>query len=366
MTERFQSRKFFPIPGWLRGYPEDWLHADVIAGLTSAAVVIPKAMAYATIAGLPVQIGVYTALVPAVVYALLGTSRPLSVSTTTTLAILTAAALGNVAPSGDTSALIAASATLSVLVGTMLVLAFALRLGFVADFISEPVLTGFKSAIGLIIVVDQLPKLLGIHIEKSGFFRDIVAIVQHLPTASILTVLLAIFLLVLIFGLQRFRPNAPVPLIAVGIAIIASFFLSLGERGVATVGEIPRALPDIVLPRTNLLLTLWPAAAAIALMSFTELIAAARAFGGSDEPRPHPNQELLALGAANIAGGLLSAMPSGGGTTQTAVNQHAGARTQVAGTHYGRRCPSRTLGVGAPCQLYAAGSACRCRRGLLR
>ena len=225
MTERFQSRKFFPIPGWLRGYPEDWLHADVIAGLTSAAVVIPKAMAYATIAGLPVRIGVYTALVPAVVYALLGTSRPLSVSTTTTLAILTAAALGNVAPSGDTSALIAASATLSVLVGTMLVLAFALRLGFVADFISEPVLTGFKSAIGLIIVVDQLPKLLGIHIEKSGFFRDIVAIVQHLPTASILTVLLAIFLLVLIFGLQRFRPNAPVPLIAVGIAIIASFFL---------------------------------------------------------------------------------------------------------------------------------------------
>src|SRR3954471_9670811 len=136
------------------------LQLDILAGLTAAAVVVPKALAYATIAGLPVQVGLYTASVPMVIYALLGTSRPLSVSTTTTLAILTGAELGRVVPGGGAD-LIAASATLAVLVGVLLLLASALRLGFVANFISEPVLTGFKSGIGLVIVVDQIPKLLG-------------------------------------------------------------------------------------------------------------------------------------------------------------------------------------------------------------
>ena len=259
-----------PIFDWARSYPADWLRGDVVAGLTAAAVVVPKAMAYATIAGLPVQIGIYTVLVPTAVYALFGTSRPLSVSTTTTLAVLTATALGTVVPSAETATLIAASATLAVLVGGILVLAFALRMGFVADFISEPVLTGFKSAIGLVIVVDQLPKLLGIHIEKSGFFRDIIAVLHQLPATSIPTLLLALFLLVLIFGLERYLPRAPAPLIAVGIAIAATALLDLGNWGVATVGDIPPSLPSLTLPQTDLFLTLWPAAAGIALMSFTE------------------------------------------------------------------------------------------------
>src|SRR5262247_3962262 len=138
----------FPILEWLRGYQTDWLRPDIIAGLTAAAVVIPKAMAYATIAGLPVQVGLYTVFVPMIVYALLGTSRPLSFSTTTTIAILAAAELARAAPNATVGELIAASATLSVMVGAMLVVAFALRLGFVANFISEPVLTGFKSGIG--------------------------------------------------------------------------------------------------------------------------------------------------------------------------------------------------------------------------
>jgi MFS superfamily sulfate permease-like transporter len=160
-----------PSIAWLRQYPRDWLRPDILAGLTAAAVVIPKAMAYATIAGLPLQVGLYTAFVPMVVYALLGTSRPLSVSTTTTIAILAAAELGRAAPGGDAGQLIVASATLAILVGALLVAAAVLRLGFVANFISEPVLTGFKSGIGLVIVVDQIPKLLGVHIEKAGFFR---------------------------------------------------------------------------------------------------------------------------------------------------------------------------------------------------
>lgn len=320
------------IPGvsWLRQYPRAWLRTDVTAGLTAAAVVIPKAMAFATIAGLPLQVGLFTVFVPMVIYALLGTSRPLSVSTTTTLAILAAAELGEVVPSGGAAELLAAGATLAVLVGAMLVLASVLRLGFVANFISEPVLVGFKSGIALVIVVDQIPKLLGIHVPKAGFFRDIFAIVQHLPQTSMATLLLAAALFILIFGLERFVPRAPAPLVAVAVAIAVVALFGLQDAGVSVVGSIPRGLPGLVWPQWDLVVHMWPAAAGIALMSFTESIAAARAFGERGEPRPVPNRELLALGAANIAGGLFGAMPAGGGTTQTAVNRRAGARSQLA------------------------------------
>jgi len=330
MTPARGIRDWIPALDWMRGYRREWLRGDVVAGLTAAAIVLPKAMAYATIADLPVQIGLYTALVPMVVYALLGTSRPLSVSTTTTIAILTAAELGEIAPDGDPATLIAASAALAMLVGAMLVLAFALRLGFVADFISEPVLVGFKSGIGLVIVVDQLPKLLGVHISKAGFFRDIAAVIGQLPATSIVTLALALAILLLIYLLERFAPRLPVPLVAIAAAIAVTVLLHLPAAGVAIVGAIPRGLPTPALPNVDLLLKLWPAAAGIALMSFTETIAAGRAFNARGEPRPQANQELLALGLANAAGSLFGAMPAGGGTSQTAVNRHAGAHTQAA------------------------------------
>jgi SulP family sulfate permease len=302
---------------------------DILAGLTAAAVVVPKALAYATIAGLPVQIGLYTASVPMAVYALLGTSRVLSVSTTTTIAILTGAELGRVAPGGGPE-LVTASATLAVLVGVLLLLASAIRLGFVANFISEPVLTGFKSGIGLVIVVDQIPKLLGLHIDKAGFFRDILSIVRHLPETSLATLVLAVLMLVLIFLIEKFAHHAPAPLIAIGAAIAASAFLGLDKAGVAVIGAVPGGLPGLVRPRFDIMWEMWPAAAGIALMSFTEGIAAARAFAIPGERRPEPNRELLATGVANVAGGLFGAMPGGGGTTQTAVNRKAGAQSQVA------------------------------------
>ena len=163
------------------------LRADVVAGLTTAAVVVPKAMAYATIAGLPLQVGLYTAFAPMIVYALLGTSRVLNVSSTTTLAILTGTQLGLTVADGDPAKLAAAAAALTALVGALLLAAGVLRLGFVANFISAPVLTGFKTGIGLVIVLDQLPKLLGIHVAKQGFFRDFAAVAAHLPETSLAT-----------------------------------------------------------------------------------------------------------------------------------------------------------------------------------
>jgi len=166
----------FPIFEWMREYQKDWLRLDVVAGLTAAAVVIPKAMAYATIAGLPVQVGIYTAFLPLIIYALLGTSRVLSVSTTATLAILVGAQLSEVVPGADPASLLKASVMLTVLVGGVLVLASLLRLGFIANFISEPVLIGFKAGIGLVIVLDQVPKILGIHFHKGSFIQNVVSI----------------------------------------------------------------------------------------------------------------------------------------------------------------------------------------------
>jgi high affinity sulfate transporter 1 len=325
------TKRAWVVADWLPGYAREWLRPDLVAGLTAAAVVIPKAMAYATIAGLPLQVGLYTAFVPMVVYALLGTSRPLSMSTTTTIAILAAAALGRTVPHGTPADLLAAGATLAMLVGACLVLACALRLGFIANFISEPVLTGFKSGIGLVIVIDQIPKLLGIHVEKTGFFSDILAIFGHIPDASLATVLLVLLLLGLIFGMERVLPRAPTPLVAVAVAIAASALFGLHDLGVATVGSVPGGPPPLVWPRLLLVEALWPAAAGIALMSFTETIAAARAFRAPGEPPLLPNRELLAVGLANVGGGFSGAMPAGGGTTQTAVNRRAGARTQLAG-----------------------------------
>ncbi len=325
------STKFrIPVLEWIPDYQKEWIRWDVIAGLTAAAVVIPKAMAYATIAGLPVQVGLYTAFLPMVIYALLGTSRPLSVSTTTTLAILAAAELGEAVPDGNPASLLTASATLTLLVGVVLLLAALLRLGFVANFISEPVLIGFKAGIGLVIVLDQVPKLLGIHFQKGTFFHNILAIIKGLPDASIATVLVGAAMVGTLLALEHWFRRVPAPLVAVGCGIVAMKLFDLQAYGVRTVGQVPTGLPSLTPPDFSLVTELWPAAVGIALMSFTETIAAGRAFAASGEPTPQPNRELLATGLANAGGALLGAMPGGGGTTQTAVNRLAGARTQAA------------------------------------
>jgi high affinity sulfate transporter 1 len=318
------------VAPWLSGYQRPWFKADLVAGLTAAAIVIPKAMAYATIAGIPVQVGLYTAFVPMVVYALLGTSSVLSVSSTTTIAILSAAALGEVTQANPQASLAGATATLCVLVGAILVVARIFRLGYVANFISDPVLTGFKAGIGLVIVVDQVPKLLGIHIHKEGFFHDVLSIFGHVPETSILTLMVAVCTFAVIFVIERFVPRAPAPLVAVAGGVAAAVALGLEQQGVSLVGAIPGGLPAVTMPDLSLALALWPAAAGIALMSFTETITSGRAFSRPGEARPDSNQELVAVGAGNIVGGFFGAMPSGGGTSQTNVNLQAGARTQVA------------------------------------
>jgi high affinity sulfate transporter 1 len=310
--------------------PAAGLRLDLVAGLTAAAVVLPKAMAYATVAGLPVAVGLYTALVPMAIYALLGTSRVLSVSSTTTLAILAGTQLGLAVPDGDPARLVTATATLTLLVGAALIAARLLRLGFVANFISSPVLTGFKAGIGLVIVLDQLPKLLGIHITKHGFFLDVVSVARNVPETSIATLLVALATFAVLIAMERFWPRAPAPLVAVGGGIAAAWYFGLQQMGVSIVGVIPQGFSSLSLPDVALVEMLLPGALGIALMSFTESIAAARAFARPDDPPVNANRELLATGAANMAGALFGVMPAGGGTSQTAVVRAAGGQSQVA------------------------------------
>jgi len=314
-----------PAFEWLRSYQGAWLRADVVAGLTAGAIVIPKAMAYATIAAIPLQAGLYTAFLPMVVYAVLGTSSVLSLSTTTTIAILTGAAIG-----GSSADPVAATATLAILVGAILLVARVFRLGFLTNFISDPVLTGFKAGVGLVIVVDQAPKLLGIKIHKENFFADVWAILTHLQDTKATTLMVALGTFAVIFVFERFFKRAPAPLMAIGLGTAASAYFALNASGVSVVGDIPGGFPNLTLPHAQLALEMWPAAAGIALMSFTETITSARAFAPRGSPRPDSNQELVAVGAGNIVGGLFGAMPTGGGTSQTNVNVQAGAKTQAA------------------------------------
>ena len=202
----------------------------------------PKSDGVCEIAGLPVEVGLYTALVPMAVYAVLGSSRPLSVSTTTTIAILTGAELTQVAPGADAVLLLKVTSTLALLVGVILVVASILKLGFIANFISDPVLAGFKAGIGLVIVVDQLPKLLGIHIGREPFFRTLLLIMRHISETSFPTLILALITLAIVVGVEKWLPRVPAVLLALATAIACFSLLRLQQAGVEAVGVVPAGL----------------------------------------------------------------------------------------------------------------------------
>ena len=323
-------KKYIPILGWLPAYRSTWLRHDLLAGLTTAAVVIPQSMAYATLAGLPVEVGLYASLTPMVVYALLGTSRVLSVSVTSTISLLTASVLAASVSTADSSEILVAAGTLAVLVGILLILAGIFRLGFLANFISAPVLAGFKAGIGVVIFVGQIGKALGFSVPKGKFVETLLNTFRGLGDANSAAILITLLVLAILVVLPRFNRRIPAALLAVAAGILAAFLLNQAGMGVKLVGTIPSGLPSFQLPDSNLFKALLPGALGIALMSFIESIAAAHAFAEQADPMVGANQELLALGAANIVGGFFQAYPGGGGTSQTAVNKASGAKTQAA------------------------------------
>ena len=300
-------QKYIPILGWLPAYRSAWLRHDLLAGLTTAAVVIPQAMAYAALAGLPVEVGLYASLTPMVVYALLGTSRVLSVSVTSTISLLTATVLAASVSTTDSGDILVAAGTLAILVGLSLILAGIFRLGFLANFISVPVLAGFKAGIGVVILVGQIGKALGFSVPKGGFVKTLVGTIQSMDDVNWAAILVTLLVLAILGLLPRFNRRFPAALLAVAVGILAAFLLNQAGTGVKLVGNIPSGLPSFQLPDWNLLMALLPGALGIALISFIESIAAARAFAEQADPMVDANQELIAVGAANVAGGFFQA-----------------------------------------------------------
>jgi high affinity sulfate transporter 1 len=319
-----------PLPGWLRSYPRAWLRRDLVSGLTAAAVVIPNAMAYAVIAGLTVEVGLYTALAAMLAYPLLGTSRPLSVSTTSAIAMLTATQVALAASGGVQASPAAIAATLALLVGGILVLARLLRLGFLANFISFPVLVGFKAGVGLVIIIGQLKSVLGIQIASRTALGTVAELPGRLAQTHWPTLLVALAGIGLLLGLRRRFPKFPAPLAVVVLSIAAAAGFGLASFGIKPVGTMPSGLPALALPDLATAALLWPGALGIALMSFAESVAAARAFAQRQDRPVDANRELLALGAANLAAAFAGGMPAGGGASQTAITDASGARSQMA------------------------------------
>ena len=320
------------IAPWRRGYERAWLSKDLVAGLAAGAVVIPQAMAYSTIAGLPVEVGMYTCMVPMLVYALLGGSRSISVSTTSTIAVLTASTLlaagiaaGSEDPSGDL-------AMLTLLVGAILLAARLLRLATLIDNISDATLTGVKVGVGLTVATGQLPKLLGIPGDPGAdsFFANLDAVVDQLDDVSWATVLFSAATLVVLFGIRRFLPGVPAPLVAVAGGILLVAVASIDEHGVALIDPVPSGLPSPVSPSFDHVEALLAGAFAIAIMVFLETLAVARGIRRPSEPDIDNDRELVASSLSNIGGSFFRAMPSAGGFSQSAINQNAGARSQLS------------------------------------
>lgn len=317
----------------LVGYQKRWLRGDVVAGLSAGAVVIPQAMAYATIADMPVQIGLYTCMVPMVVYAMLGGARAVSVSTTSTIALLTASTMigaGIAAGSEDAQT---ALMTLTLLVGVILLLARVLKLGSVIENINEATLTGIKVGVGLTVAASQLPKLLGVPSDPdaTGFFRVLWSALRQLGDANGATVLLAVGSIGALYAMSRLVPRVPGPLVvvAVGIALVA--FAGLDGRGVELIAEVPQGIPLPGIPSLRDVGALIPGALAIAAMAFLETVSVARGVRRQGEPQIDSDQEMLANGVASVAGAFFHTLPPAGGFSQTAVALRAGARTQASG-----------------------------------
>jgi sulfate permease, SulP family len=306
--------------------------ADLSAGITVAAMLVPQSMAYAMLAGLPPQVGLYASTVPLVLYALLGTSRQLAVGPVAIVSLLTASALSTVANEGSTGYLTAA-AMLAVLVGLIHLVMGVGRLGFLVRLLSHPVLVGFTTAAALIIGTSQLKTVMGVSIPRSEHFHDTVAsLVRAAPDTHLLTLVVGLGAVVLMVGLKRWMPIIPAALTAVVITTIGSIGLDLRGRGVAVVGEIPHGLPALTLPTDlGLVGSLLPAALVITMVGYMESIAVGKVYARRNRYELDSNRELFGLGFANIGAGIVGGYPVTGGFSRTAVNADAGARTKLAG-----------------------------------
>lgn len=324
-----------PAAAWAGSYRREFLRSDVPAGLTVAVLLIPQSMAYAALAGMPPEAGLYSAIVSLLVYAVLGTSSFISVAPVAIDSLLVAAAVGPIAQ-GDTGRYVAAAGVLAVMTGVVQLSLGLLRLGALVNFLSIPVISGFTSAAALTIGASQLKDLLGLDVPKgqgTSFLDTLRATVAAADTLHLVTVVIAASSLFTLIGARRVAPKVPAALVVVAATTALVAVLKLDGAGVNVLGKVPAGLPSLVVPRfeADLLSQLAPAAVTIAVISYMESISTAKAFATRTRQRVQPNQELLAVGAANVAAGLFRGFSVAGGFSRGAVNFRAGAKTQLSG-----------------------------------
>ena len=327
-----RAARWLPVLAWGRRYDRADLRSDLAAGLTIAAMLVPQAMAYALLAGLPPEVGLYAATVPVLVYALFGTSRQLAVGPVAIVSLLTADALAPLVEEG-TSGYLAAAALLALMVGLAHIALGVGRLGFLVNFLSHSVLVGFTAAAAIIIGFSQVKHLLGISVPRQDHFYETVAeVIRSLDGVHITTLALGLGALASLVALKRLAPRLPAALVVVVASILVVEIFDLESRGVRVVGDIPDALPAFGLPDMggSLIGDLAVTALVITLVGFMESIAVAKVYARRHRYSVDANQELIGLGAANVAAGLFGGYPVTGGFSRTAVNDTAGARTPLA------------------------------------
>jgi SulP family sulfate permease len=323
--------RFVPGLAVFRDYRREWFRADLLAGISVCVVMIPSVIAYAGLMGLPPQHGLYAALVPLLVYPFFGSSRQVIVGPDIAISLLIASAIAPLA-GGDPASAAMLAAMLAVLSGLLLLLGACVKIGAIADFLSEPVLVGYMTGAALILVASQLDKLFGVRLDHNDFFPRLYELAGKLHQAHGPTLLFGVGLLAVIIALRRVARTIPPALVVVVAAIAASLALRLEGRGVAVVGAFPPRLPGFALPAYDWrdIHTLLPAAIGIALLTYTEGILLARAFAAKNGYEVNPNQELTALGLADVFTGLFQGFSVTGSQARTTINDSTGGKTQVA------------------------------------
>jgi sulfate permease, SulP family len=324
------ARTLTPGVQRLRAYDRAWLRGDVLAGITVAAYLIPQVMAYAEVAGLPPVVGLWAIIGPLVVYAALGSSRQLSMGPESTTALMTAVVVAPLA-AGDPARYAALAAALAFVVAAICLLAWLARLGFLADLLSRPVLIGYLAGLAVIMIVSQLTTLTGVPVEGQTLGERLSSFAGHLNQVELPTLALAAGALVIMLVGARRWPKAPVPLIAMLVAAVAVAVFGLDRHGVQVLGEVPAGLPTPALPDVSIdeLTSLLLPAIGVAIVGYTDNVLTARAFASRRGYRIDANQELLALGTANLSAGLLRGFPVSSSASRTAIGDALGSRSQL-------------------------------------
>jgi high affinity sulfate transporter 1 len=326
--------RYLPILQWAPKYERKWFRPDLIAGLTVGALVVPKSLGYAGIAGVPIQNGLYAAAAGAILYAIFGTSRQIATGPSSALAAVAAGAVISAGVAAGSAEAVALVAAITFVTGILFLLLAVLRMGWISQFLSKAVITGFLFGAAIEVVIGELPKITGTSTEGSNAWQKLFSWLQSLSETDLATLIVGVASLVLIFGLRKVAPKAPGALVLVIVGLLASALLNLGDLGVALVGEVPRGLPSLALPSLQFIIDniaiIGAAAVGLLLIGFSQSAGDARAFATKHRYRIDINQESVAQGMANVGSGVVQGIPVSASLSASSLNDGSGAKTPVS------------------------------------